>query len=425
MPLSLPRGTSDFGPADSIRLKAMRDAVEETFKRFGFYPIETPAVELTETLSAKAYGEESRKEMYILEDGAEGLRYDFTVPLARYMSMNKDLQMPFKRYQIGTIWRRDEPQKMRRREFLQADIDVVGSTEPASDAEVIAAAAAAVERLGVSSYTVLINSRVFLDSILDMFKIPKESHTGIIRSMDKLDKVGATEAAAQIAKQGLDTKTAQALLEFVTKERDDNTALLDELRVSIPDAKPEIDRIAGLLGLLGSYGISGQITLDLSLARGFDYYTGGIWELVSFENGKRMPTIAAGGRYDKLMGLCSKKELPAVGFSIGISRIFDMQRDGAESSRTYARVYLATIGKENLQYAVAIAMKLRSSGICVDMNLTERGIAKQMEYANALRVPYVAILGNIERQAGKVKLRNMQSGDEKMLTIDECVKELK
>lgn len=424
MALSLPRGTSDFGPADAIRLNAMRDAVEDTFRRFGFYPIKTPAIELMGTLNAKAYGEDSKKEIYVLEGAEEGMRYDFTVPLARYIAMNKDLQFPFKRYQIGDIWRRDEPQKMRKREFLQADIDVIGSADVSSDAEIIAAACLSVERLGVDDYTVLINSRVFLDSILSMFKMPQERRTSLIRCIDKLGKIGSTGAAAQMEAQGVDMKDAQAILQFITMQRGDDAALFDELKTAIPDAKSEIERMARLLELLKGYGIRGKAKIDLSLARGLDYYTGGIWEIIAAENGKRLPTLAAGGRYDRLIGMYSKRDVPAVGMSIGLSRVFELL-EGPEEAKTYARVYIASIRKEDVPYAISVATRLRSSGICADMNLTERGIAKQMEYANALRIPHVAIIGGIERQANMVKLRNMATGEEKLVTLDDCINELK
>ena len=423
MTLSLPRGTSDYGSADAIKLNMMRSIVEETFKRFGFYPIETPTIELMETLSAKAYGEESKKEIYVIEGGTEGLRYDFTVPLARYIAMNKDLPMPFKRYQIGKVWRMDEPQKMRNREFIQADVDVIGSTEVLSDAEVLAAGALAIERLGISNYTILLNSRVLLDSVLGMFNIPKDKRGIAMRIIDKLEKIGASEVQVQLSKTGQDMKDSQALVNFITKEREDNGSLLAELDVSLPSAKAEISRLRELLSIIEAYGIKGSVNLDLSLARGLDYYTGVVWELVVFDNEKRLPTIGSGGRYDKLIGMYSSKEVPAVGFSIGLSRAFEVLRD-EEMVRTYAKVYLAPIKKEDIPFAIGVAAKMRANKIYVDMNLTSRGISKQLDYANSLHIPYAVIIGSIERQANKVKLRNMQTGEEKLVGIEECLKEL-
>ncbi len=419
MTLSLPRGTTDLGPADAITLKGICAVVEEVYKRFGFYPIETPAIELMETLNVKAYGEDSKNEIYVIEGGEEGLRYDFTVPLARFIAMNKDLQMPFKRYQIGRIWRMDEPQKMRHREFLQADLDVIGSADVSSDAEVIAATAIALEMIGVEAYTLLINSRIFLNAILNMFKIPEDKHGAVIRCIDKMEKIGAMETSAQITKLGVENKAAQALIDFL-KTKNDNAELLNTLKIQLPEIKPEIERMEELLLLLARHGIRGKITVDLSLARGFDYYTGAVWEFVAYAQGERLPTLASGGRYDRLIGIYAKKELPAVGSSVGISRVFDALKNGSVT-RTYAKVYLAPIKKDNLAYAINIATALRSAGIYVDMNLTQRNIAKQMEYANSLRIPFVAIVGNMEMEANKIKLRNMQTGEEAMLTAEECI----
>jgi histidyl-tRNA synthetase len=424
MVLSLPRGTSDFGPIDAIKLNAMRSTVEGVFRLFGFYPIETPAIELMEVLNAKAYGEESKNEIYVLEGNEEGLRYDFTVPLSRFIAMNKDLQMPFKRYQIGNIWRKDEPQKMRHREFMQADIDIIGSAEVASDAEVIAAASMAIERLGLHTYNLFLNSRVFLDAILDMFNIPADKHSAVMRCIDKIEKLGVDEISSQIQKEGIDVFNAKGLLDFITKKYESNTTLLMALEAAVPKAKDEIKRMTELLALLEKFGISGAVSIDLSLARGLEYYTGAVWELVAFSQGKRLPTLASGGRYDKLIGLYLKKDVPAVGFSIGITRVFDFLKEGS-SARTYATVYIASIKKENLEYAIMVATSLRSSGIATDMNITERSISKQMEYANALKIPFVIVLGNIERQSNKVKLRNMQNGEEKMMSVEECISELK
>ena len=181
MELSLPRGTKDYNPGETILLKQIILVIEEAFKRFGFHPITTPAIELLSTLNAKAYGEDAKKEIYKIEGAEEGLRYDFTVPLARFMAMNKDLPLPFKRYQIGNVWRMDEPQKMRNREFIQADIDIIGSPEPISDAEVISPIAFALGELGITDYRILINSRMILDRILGKFKVPDQRHNEAIR----------------------------------------------------------------------------------------------------------------------------------------------------------------------------------------------------------------------------------------------------
>lgn len=423
MNVSLPRGTRDYSPSEAILLNKILSITEENFKRFGFSPLDTPGMELLETLTGKAYGEEAKKELYVLEGKLEGLRYDFTVPLARYMAMNRDIPLPFKRYQMGKVWRMDEPQKMRAREFVQADIDVVGSAEPISDAEAIIPIAMTLDQIGIRNYTILINSRIILDALLTFFEVPKERHVEAIRSLDKISKLGREEIAKQLAKLGAKEGKAEELLNFI-EEGGENKDILAKLEKTIPESSAEINRMAGMLHLLGQYKIAGKISLDLSLARGLDYYSGGIWEFVVIEEGKRLPTIASGGRYDNLMELYSKNNVPAVGTSLGVSRAFEIL-DKGEIFKTEARLHIAYIKDENLEYAMAVASQMRHAGIYVDLGLMKRALAKQLEYVNSMGIRYAAILGNQEREAKKIKLRNMISGEEETLGVEEAIEKLR
>lgn len=248
MTVSLPRGTRDYNPSEAISLKEITSLIEETFKRFGFAPIETPSIELLDTLNAKAYGDEAKKELYVLEGKIEGLRYDFTVPLARFMAMNRDMPLPFKRYQIGRSWRMDEPQYMRAREIIQADIDIVGSSEPISEAETIATISRALEQIGMKEYSVLINSRIILNAILSLFEVPKEKHLEAIRAIDKLDKIGRTEVINYITKTGANAKKVEELLNFI-EEKGENQEILGKLNNTLPETKEEINRIEAILKL--------------------------------------------------------------------------------------------------------------------------------------------------------------------------------
>lgn len=423
MSLSLPRGTRDYSPREAISLRNITSKVEEVFRRFGFYPLDTPSLELMEILSAKAYGDESTKEIYVLEGKEEGLRYDLTVPLARHISMNKDAPLPFKRYQIDKIWRMDEPQHMRSREIIQADIDIIGSSELISDVEAIGATAIAIEAVGIKDYTILLSSRLLLDAILDLFEVGKEKHKAVIRLLDKLDKLGTESVSRELGKAGIDNRKRDNLLNFIKKKME-NAEKLDKLVTNAPSAQPEIKRLKSILELLGSYNMSGKVSIDFSLARGLDYYTSTIWEFVSFEKEKKLPAIAAGGRYDNLVSLFSKKSIPAVGSSIGISRVFYLLGSD-HRQKTYARVHMAYIKDENLNYALFIANRMRLAGIYVDLELTKRSLSKQLEYANSLGIPYVSIIGNQEREMNKLKLRNMLSGEEELLSIEEAIAKLK
>jgi len=421
--VDLPRGTRDYNPKESIAIKEMLSVIEEIFKRHGFAPIMTPAMESTQVLNAKAYGDESTKQMYVIDGTDAALRFDLTVPLARYMAMNKDLPMPFKRYQIDKVWRRDEPQRMRSREFMQADIDIVGSPFVTADAECVEAMLNVLEALGLKNCSMLINSRQILNMILEHFNVAKDKQSAAIRIFDKMSKVSIEETIKQLKSLGVGDNDAQSMIAFIT-EKMLNTDKLNKLETTMPESKEEVEKMRELLGLLTEYGAPYEIKVDLSLARGLDYYTGMIWEAVVETAEGSLPSIASGGRYDNLIGMYSKSPAPAVGSSIGITRIFDVlnREDG---SSTYAKVFIAQIGKENSKYAISVAKKMRKAGIYADMNVTEKGISKQLEYSNALGIKYVVIIGTKEREQKQVKIKNMQAGTEELLDLDSAIATLK
>jgi histidyl-tRNA synthetase len=419
---SLPRGMRDFNTAEAIARREVLAVVEETFKRFGFSPIETPALENLNVLYAKTYGEESGKEIFKIEGEDAALRYDFTVPLARFIAMNKDTPLPFKRYQIGPIWRKDEPQRMRYREFLQVDIDIVGSSELISDAEVIAVAAQILDELSISGYKILINDRIILNGILSFFGIPNEKSLQAIRLIDKLPKIGNEEVIKGLVGLGIKQENATSLIEFIIKE-EGNDEKLNRVEANI-GLKEEVNKLRELIRLVRLYKAKGDLVIDLSLARGFDYYTSLVWEFIVYdENGKRLPSIAGGGRYDNLIGIFLNQQIPATGISIGIDRIMNVIGSSTER-KSYARVYVATVGNV-LDYSLYVANALRGAGINTDINMTKRNIAKQLEYANAMRFRYVAIVGEREQSSNKLKLRDMVSGNEELLDIDEAIKVIK
>jgi len=419
---SLPRGMRDFNTAEAIARREVLAVVEEIFRRFGFSTIETPALENLNVLYAKTYGEESGKEIFKIEGEDAALRYDFTVPLARFIAMNKDTPLPFKRYQIGPIWRKDEPQRMRYREFLQADIDIIGSSELISDAEVVAVAAQVLDELGVSGYKILINDRIILNGVLSFFGVPNEKNVEAIRLIDKLPKVGNEEVIKGLVGLGVKQENARSLIEFIIKE-EDNDEKLNRVEANI-GIKEEINKLRELIRLIELYKVKGDIVIDLSLARGFDYYTSFVWEFIVYdENGKRLPTIVAGGRYDNLIGIFLNQQIPATGISIGIDRIMNVI-GSSEETKSYARVYVASIGNV-LDYSLYVANTLRAAGINTDINVTKRNIAKQLEYANAMRFRYVVIIGEREQSSNKLKLRDMISGNEELLDIEEAIKVIK
>ncbi len=424
MPENTPRGVRDFSPAQAISLRYISEVVEEVFKRFGFYPIETPALENLSILNAKAYGDESVEEIFKVEGEETGLRYDFTVPLARYVASNKDLTLPFKRYQIGTMWRNEEPQKMRYREAMQADIDIVGSAEIESDAEIIAASALAIEELGIQNYVIVLNSRQILQQIQSYFKVPAEKQVETLRVLDKIQKMSRDQIIKPLSDLGLKVNVAEEMLNFIEQEAS-NEEKLERVGANIGDgAKADVAKFQELLAILEDYKLKGKIVIDFSLARGLNYYTGFIWEFIVEQDGKRLPSIGGGGRYDSLIGMYSKKNIPATGSSLGITRIFDLLNVG-KGAKTYAKVYIAYLGPKNRSYALNIANTLRGNGVYVDVNTTTRNLSKQLEYAGSLQIPNVVIVGDQEREANKLKLRNMTSGEEELISLQEAIEKLR
>jgi histidyl-tRNA synthetase len=339
------------------------------------------------------------------------------------MAMNKDIPLPFKRYQIDNVWRKDEPQRMRSREFMQADIDIVGSSDVASDAECISTTMDAFAALGIKNCAVLINSRRLLDLILTHFNVPEEKHGTVIRILDKMAKVSTNDTVSQLRSAGMQENDAQTMLSFIS-ERMTNEDKLKKLEANVKDSKPETEKIQSLISALQKFGVDNEVNIDLSLARGLDYYTGLVWEVIIRTTEGRLPSMASGGRYDNLIGVYSKSRSPAVGSSIGLSRVFEiLAKDGG--ARTYAGVFIAQVGMENLDYSITVANKMRRAGIYVDLNVSEKGISKQLEYSNTTGIPYVAIIGSKEREAGKIKLKNMRAGTEELLDVDAAIAALK
>ena len=254
----------------------------------------------------------------------------------------------------------------------------------------------------------MINSRPLLDLILTHFKIPDEKHGTVIRILDKMAKVSVNDTISQLNPLGIQADDAQTMLSFIS-ERMTNEDKLQKLEVNIPDSKPEAEKIRALIDMLQKFRVKDEISIDLSLARGLDYYTGLIWEVIIQTTEGRLPSMASGGRYDNLIGMYSKSRSPAVGSSIGLYRVFEvLGKDGG--AKTYANVFIAQVGAENLDYSITVANKLRQAGIYADLNVTEKGISKQLEYSNTAGVPYVAIIGSKERAAGKDKIEGHAGG---------------
>ena len=409
-----PKGTRDINVDEKIQLNRIIKIITEVFEKYGFNPIQTTTLEKYETLSAKyAGGSEILRETFKLNDQGKrdlGLRYDLTVPLARYMAMNPNLKMPFKRYELGQVFR-DGPIKLGRyREFTQLDADTVGSKIMLADAEMLAMASEIFSKLNLK-FIIRVNNRKILDSILEAFNIPKEKRETAIISIDKLDKIEVSGVKKELQEEGF--KNVDNLLNLIfTNDLNDVKKILknDE---GIKELK-EVVKYAKLLNVK-------NLQVDISLARGLSYYTGTIFE-VYLKNSEIKSSVAAGGRYDKMIGnFIGNKEMPAVGISFGINVIKEALQEGKEKS--VVKFYLIPIN--TLDKSLSILNKLRQNNLNCDIDLNEHGISKNLEYASKYEIPYTLIIGKEELEQNKIKLRDMKTGKERLLTVTELILKFK
>ena len=417
------KGTRDFLPEEKIMRQKIVDILKGVFETFGFSPLETPSLEKWEILSRKyAGGEEILKETYRLKDqgGRElGLRYDLTVPLCRIISLNPDLAKPFKRYQIGKVWR-DGPIKMGRyREFWQCDVDTVGSDSMIADAEFLKIINIVSQKLGFKA-EIKINNRKILNGVLDYFEIEKEKRDSVILSLDKLEKIGESGVREELIEKGIEKEKITSILNLL-KASGTNDEIIKRLK-KIKEAEEGVKEIESVLRYSKYLGVK-EISIVPSLARGLVYYTGTIFEAY-FKDSKITSSFAAGGRYDDLIGkFTGLEKIPAVGISFGLDVLSDALKEKMESEKTVVKVFVIPIKTE--KESIEITTKLRESGIKTNIDMMDRGISKNLNYANSQGIPYCLIIGKKELDENSVKLRDMETGEEKLIKIKNIVSDLK
>src|SRR3989344_2803388 len=424
MDLQTAKGVKDVPPEEkSVKNKVVNTLIE-VFEVYGFAPLETPLLERYETLAAKfTAGEESDalKETFSLLDQGQrklGLRFDLTVPLGRFMAMNPNLKMPFKRYEIGPVFR-DGPIKLGRyREFWQCDIDVIGSNSMLAEAEILAVVQSVFEKLKVD-VIIKVNNRKLLNGILEQNGI-NEKEQAII-SIDKLDKIGEKGVIDELQQKGCKEKQVKDVLNLIKENK------VSELKkkVTNPEGLQGIQELEELFGYLKTMGVQ-KVQFSASLARGLAYYTGTVYE--AFEKkGTISSSLAGGGRWDNMIGKFLEKNeiVPAVGVAFGLEPIMDLLKlqNKIEMKRTPAQVYVLPINtiKESLE----VVQELRAAGIKSDFCLGKKGVSKNLEYASALGIPYVIIIGEDELKKNKVLLRDMISGTEQLLAVKDVVKKIR
>ena len=443
---SIPKGTRDFGPVEMAKRNYIFNTIKEVYALYGFQQIETPAMETLQTLMGK-YGEEGDKLLFkvlnsgdclskcsdeeLLERNAlhlaskmceKGLRYDLTVPFARYVVMHREeLQLPFKRYQIQPVWRADRPQKGRYREFYQCDADVVGSDSLMNEVELMQIVDEVFSRFGIR-VQIKINNRKILSGIAEVIGAA-EKIVDITVAIDKLDKIGIDNVNQELREDGLSEEQIQKLQPIImlegTNEQKLNT-IAEVLKDSETGLKG-VEETRYILSILnGQCSMVNELQLDLTLARGLNYYTGAIFEVKALD--VQIGSITGGGRYDNLTGIFGMPGLSGVGISFGADRIYDVlnQLDlYPKDSVTSTQVLFINFGEQETRYCLPIINKVRAQGVRAEMYPDAAKMKKQMSYANAKQIPFVVLAGESEMAAGKVTLKNMETGEQTLVTAEE------
>lgn len=448
---SIPKGTRDFGPVEMAKRNYIFDTIKEVYALYGFQQIETPAMETLQTLMGK-YGEEGDKLLFkILNSGdymnkvsdedlhslnslklaaklcEKGLRYDLTVPFARYVVQHREeLQLPFKRYQIQPVWRADRPQKGRYREFYQCDADVVGSDSLLNEVELMQIVDTVFTKFGVR-VCIKINNRKILTGIAEVIG-EAEKIVDITVAIDKLEKIGLDKVNEELRNDGISEEAIGKLQPIISLSgsNEEKLEVISQVLAGSETGLKGVEETRFILDTLKTVGLHNEIELDLTLARGLNYYTGAIFEVKAIDT--PMGSITGGGRYDNLTGIFGLPGLSGVGISFGADRIYDVlnaldlyPKEAVNSTQ----VLFINFGEKETAYCLPIVGKLRQAGIRAEIFPDKAKMKKQMSYANAKNIPFVVLAGENEMAAGQVTLKNMESGEQTLVTTEELIAAVK
>ncbi len=410
-----PKGMRDFLPEEAQKLRQVLDTCRKVFESYGFAPLETPAVESFDLLAAKkGLGEAAKDEIYYFKDKGDrelGLRFDLTVPLARIILGNPSLPKPFKRYAVGKVYRYDNPQNMRWREFWQADIDTVGSPSPLADAECISAAIDVLTQLGLEDFMIRINDRRVLEAAVEGLGVKKEDAPFVFRIIDKLDKIGEEGVKKELWTKNID---ADKVLDYISTSGK-NSKVLEKLGKFVKDET--LKDLKELLELADKFGIDGRLKLDPSLVRGLDYYTGIVYEV---SIGKVAVSCGGGGRYDDLVKNLGGPAIPATGISLGIDRILaTLEEEARIKAAKTTKVFIAAISDSVRDEVFKLAQSVRQTGVACATDVAGRNLSKQLDYANVMGIPYVVIIGENELKEKKAKIKNMLKSSEETVKLSD------
>lgn len=456
MKLNTPKGTRDFSPVEMVRRNYIFDTIKSVFKKYGYQPIETPAMENSETLMGK-YGDEGDRLIFkILNSGdflgkmsadlldggqsqivnrqssianqisEKALRYDLTVPFARYVVQHRnEITFPFKRYQVQPVWRADRPQKGRYREFYQCDIDVIGSNSLLNEVEMVQVVDEVFGKLNVP-VTLKINNRKLLAAIAEVIGAPN-AFVDITVALDKLEKIGEEKVCNELKERGISDASIEKLLPLM-RFQGNTTEKLEFLKTYLGENETGQKGIAEVSEVLETAQklISDKtiLELDLTLARGLNYYTGAIFEVRSNIEGTLSSSISGGGRYDDLTGIFGMKDVSGVGISFGADRIYDVLEGAGlfpEFTSDSTQVFFVNFGEKEAAYCLGLCKQLREAGINTELYPDAAKMKKQMTYANNNAIPYVAMVGTDEMASGKIGVKNMVTGEQSSVTVSELI----
>ncbi|NHJ13367.1 MAG: histidine--tRNA ligase [Candidatus Thorarchaeota archaeon] len=423
------RGMRDLmGDEMVIKEYLMAEAVE-VFRQFGYEPLDSPVMELWETLSAKG-GEEVEAETFKFEDKGRrevGLRFDLTVPLARIVATSPHLGKPFKRYATGKAWRYDRPQAGRYREFSQADVDIVGSASPAADAEVVLVALEFLRRVLGKQYLVRINNRKVLKGMIEKAGIPERLAYEAFRAIDKLDKIGVDGVKQELNERGIGDSQSSFLLQAISIKGKGMKAIA-EFADLVKDSKVGsvgVEELSFMAEIFDQCGATNQIEFDMSLARGLDYYTGPVFE-ITYLGKPRVGSIGGGGRYDGLIEKFGGPPTPATGISLGIDRLIDIlaKRKTSEELEATLDVFVAPLAPPMVKHAVKLQANLVQEGLSCEVDLMERSLRKQLDRADSKKARLLVIVGERDMEKGEVSLRDMTTKKTEQVRIEEVVEKI-
>jgi len=414
----IPKGFRDFLPQQMILRRNIMRTMSAIFEQYGFVPLDTPCLEYARTLEGK-YGEEGDKLIYRFEDRggrAVALRYDLTIPLARVAAMYQQLPKPFKRYQIAPVWRADKPQKGRFREFYQCDIDIIGSPGACADAELLLVAHAVLQALGFDNYLIRINNRKILNALAERLGIDSARIPDFLRALDKLDKAGPEAVLQEMQSAQLLSHDAQTIVRERLLGEGDNFEAVAALVADSETGAAGLRELELITRVLEADGVDVRYyQKDISLARGLDYYTGPIFEVVVRE--PRIGSILGGGRYDDLIGLFTRQSMPATGISFGLERLVTVMEELGMAGKTHSmtQVLVTQFSDELLAEGVKLAAQLRRAGLNTELYHAPDKLKKQMSYAAGRAIPAVVVLGPDEAREGRATLKNMLTGAQEVL----------